>query len=207
MSANYDEDDSNHHTPAQREVKKPVRRWSDNPIRDAALRLLNTVPPPREDPDDIEVDPPPAIDPQQVTDIPKLGSLEEGVDLFKALGRHIELQEGVGELANRVEKLEYLKKANAARRCEHIKTNGIQCGSPGVGGRQYCFFHALIHAPEQKLPMIEDQRSLHIAYLELARSVMMQSISVPHGKLLLQVLQSAGKNLPKGDWDDGYEGI
>ena len=59
MSANYDEDDSNHHTPAQREVKKPVRRWSDNPIRDAALRLLNTVPPRREDPDDIEVDPPP----------------------------------------------------------------------------------------------------------------------------------------------------
>jgi len=47
MSANYDEDYSNHHTPAQREVKKPVRRWSDNPIRDAALRLLNTVPPPR----------------------------------------------------------------------------------------------------------------------------------------------------------------
>ena len=207
MSANYDENNSNHHSPDQRDVKKPVRRWSNNPIRDAALRLLNTVPPPREDPDDIEIDPPPAIDPQQVADIPKLESLEEGVDLFKALGRNIELQEGVGELAYRVEKLEYLKKANAARRCEHIKTNGIQCGSPAVGGEQYCFFHGLIHKKAHELPVIEDQRSLHIAYLDLARSVMMQTISVPHGKLLLQVLQSAGKNLPNGDWDDGYEGI
>ncbi|HWY67014.1 MAG TPA: hypothetical protein VNX88_00040 [Terriglobales bacterium] len=55
--------------------------------------------------------------------------------------------------------------------------------------------------------MIEDQRSLHLAYLDLAKSVSTQTISVAHGKLLLQILQSAGKNLPNGDWDDGYEGI
>jgi hypothetical protein len=207
MSAIYDEDDSNYNSPDESDAKKPVRRWSNNPIRDAALRLLNSPAPPREDPDDIETDPPPAIDPQQVADIPKIGSLEEGVDLFKALNRNIELQEGLGELTYRVQKLEYLKKANDAKRCEHIKTNGIQCGSPAVGSRQYCYFHGVIHQQNHELPLIEDQRSLHLAYLDLAKSVSTQTISVAHGKLLLQILQSAGKNLPNGDWDDGYEGI
>ncbi|HWY67013.1 MAG TPA: hypothetical protein VNX88_00035 [Terriglobales bacterium] len=103
MSAIYDEDDSNDNSPDESDAKKPVRRWSNNPIRDAALRLLNSPAPPREDPDDIETDPPPAIDPQQVGDIPKIGSLEEGVDLFKALNRNIELQEGLGELISRPE--------------------------------------------------------------------------------------------------------
>jgi hypothetical protein len=193
--------------PDESHVEEPASRWSNNPIRDAALRLLNSPAPPQEDPDDIETDPPPAIDPQKVADIPKLGSLDEGIDLFKALNRNIELQQGVGELTERVQKLEYLKKANEAKRCEHIKTNGVQCGSPALGGKEYCFFHGVIHKKERKLPIIEDQRSLHLAYLDLARSVEMQSISVAHGKLLLQILQSAGKNLPEGDWNDGYEGI
>ena len=189
-------------------TKKPAQPYAGNPFRESVLRTLNMPAPPREDPDDdIETDPPPAIDPQRVADIPKLGSLDEGIDLFQALGRNIELQEGVGELTYRVQKLEYLKKANEAKRCEHIKTNGIQCGSPAVGSRQYCYFHGVIHEKDHELPVIEDQRSLHIAYLDLARSVNMQTISVAHGKLLLQILQSAGKNLPNGDWDDGYEGI
>lgn len=193
--------------PDESEVNEPGRRWSDNPLRDAAIRLLNTPAPPREDPDDIETDAPPVIDPQKVIDIPKLESLDDGIDLFKALGRNIELQEGVGELTQRVQKLEYLKQANKAKRCDHVKTNGIPCGSPAVGGKQYCFFHELIHKKDHELPIIEDQRSLHIAYLDLARSVSMQTISVAHGRLLLQILQSAGKNLSNGDWEDGYEGI
>jgi hypothetical protein len=206
MSATYNNHVSGLNS-AGTDARKPAQRSSGNPLRDAVLRTLNMPAPPRQDPDDIEIDPPPAIDPQEVADIPKIGSLEEGVDLFRAVNRNIELQEGLGELTHCVQKLEYLKKANKAKRCEHVKTNGIQCGSPAVGGKQYCFFHEVIHNKDHELPVIEDQRSLHIAYLDLARSVSMQTISVAHGKLLLQILQSAGKNLPNGDWNDSYEGI
>lgn len=189
-------------------VKKPPQRYhSDNPFRESMLRLLNTVPPPREDPDEIKQDTPPAIDEQKVADIPKLGSLEEGIDLFEALGRNIQLQQGVGVLTYRAQKLEYLKKANEAKRCVHMKASGIQCGSPAVGGKSYCFFHQMIHNGHQDLPTIEDQRSMQIAYLDLARRVMTMTIPVQYGKLLLQVLQSVSKNLPDGDWDDGYEEI
>jgi len=125
------------------------------PIAHGAQPLApQQVPRPREDPNEIDQTPPPAIDQQKVDDIPELGSLEEGIDLFEALGRNIELQVGVGELTYRAQKLEHLKKANEAKRCLHTKARGIQCGSPAVGGKSYCcfFFHQMIHDERQQLP-------------------------------------------------------
>ena len=170
--------------------------YAGNPLRESMLRLLNSPAPPREDPEDIEIDPPPAIDPQKIADIPNLRSLEEAVPLFKDINRNIELLEGIGELTWRAQKLESLKKANEAQRCEHLKLDGDRCGSPALRGRDYCFFHDQIYMQFDALPVIEDQRSLQVAYLRLAQQVHASTISLGQAKLLLQILQSAGKNLP-----------
>jgi len=118
--------------PDDSNVEEPARRSSNNPFRDAALRTLNAVPPPREDPGDIEIDPPPAIDPQKVADILKIGSLAEATELWKDINRNIELQEGLGALALRAQRLEYIKKANEAKRCAHMRLDGSRCGSPAM---------------------------------------------------------------------------
>ena len=119
--------------------------------------------------------------------------------MFKDINRNIELLEGIGELTWRAQKLESLKKANEAQRCEHLKLDGDRCGSPALRGRDYCFFHDQIYMQFDALPVIEDQRSLQVAYLRLAQQVHASTISLGQAKLLLQILQSAGKNLPMKD--------
>ena len=61
------------------------------------------------------------------------------------------------------------------RRCIHIKTNGVQCGSPAVKGHPKCHFHLNAtamhlyqfgeiekHSP-LTLPLLEDAESIQIA--------------------------------------------
>ena len=31
--------------------------------------------------------------------------------------------------------------SNEAPRCQHIKTNGTQCGSPALKDNQFCYYH------------------------------------------------------------------
>jgi|tagenome__1003787_1003787.scaffolds.fasta_scaffold20148045_1 hypothetical protein len=196
--ADAEHDDPNQEYELNDEIhpEECVCEHQGNPLRESMLRLLKSPAPPREDPNDIQIDPPPAIDPQRIAGIPKLGSLGEGVGLFEDINRNIELLEGLDELTGRAQRLEYLKKANEAKRCEHLKLDGTSCGSPAVRGHQYCYFHGQVYAPPYDLPAIEDQRSLQLALLRLAQQVYTSTLSLPQAKLLLQILQTAGKNLP-----------
>jgi len=36
-----------------------------------------------------------------------------------------------------------ISKAHAAPRCEHVKPNGIRCGSPALRDETYCYFHRI----------------------------------------------------------------
>jgi hypothetical protein len=36
-------------------------------------------------------------------------------------------------------------------RCEHIKANGTQCGSPSIRNKRLCFFHG--RWQEQRIPL------------------------------------------------------
>lgn len=204
MSAKYDEDDSTRGSRDGAGGKKPARGYSENPFRESMLRLLNTIPAPREDPDDIEIDPPPAIDPQKIADISKIASLAEATELWQDINRNIELHEGLGALALRAQRLEYIKKANEARRCAHMRLDGSRCGSPAMREREYCFYHREIHADHYELPALEDHRSIQLAYMQLYRNVGIGAISLTNAKVLLQILQGAAKNLPETEWAEEY---
>ena len=70
-------------------------------------------------------------------------------------------------------------------RCQHIKTNGIQCGSPALHRRRFCFFHnrwredhaARSAAPlpalsALELPLLEDANSVQIALMQVMRLIL-----------------------------------
>ena len=63
-------------------------------------------------------------------------------------------------------------------RCQHIKMNGTQCGSPALRWRRQCFFHERIRRERAKiaadasaqrrfdLPLLEDANSVQVALMK-----------------------------------------
>lgn len=56
------------------------------------------------------------------------------------------------------------------RICEHIKDDGIRCGTPAVTGRHFCYYHCRIHHPGARIatrryraPIPESVASLQVA--------------------------------------------
>jgi hypothetical protein len=92
-------------------------------------------------------------------------------------------------------------------RCQHIKTNGVQCGSPALRTERLCFFHHQhrrrahefdVHEPAKSaltLPTLEDANSIQLALAELMRLVVTQQIELPTASLLLRILRTASSNL------------
>ena len=47
------------------------------------------------------------------------------------------------------------------------------------------------------LPLIEDESSLQLAYLKLAQQIAANKIAPAQARILLQVLEKAGRGIPK----------
>jgi hypothetical protein len=94
-------------------------------------------------------------------------------------------------------------------RCQHIKINGTQCGSPALRRNRFCFFHKRFHderirlsadrvrrgAPVFELPVLEDANSIQIALMQVMRLILTQQIDHKSASLLLYALQTASSNL------------
>jgi hypothetical protein len=96
-------------------------------------------------------------------------------------------------------------------RCQHIKVNGTQCGSPAVRRNKYCFFHkrwreqhvtvnpsALERKPKSApfdLPVLEDANSIQVALMQVMRLLLAGHIEHKTASLLLYGLQTASLNL------------
>ena len=94
------------------------------------------------------------------------------------------------------------------RRCQHIKVNGTQCGSPAVSDRKFCYFHnqfrqkqLQINANLQQqcwkvtLPLLEDANSIQMGLVQVMRLLVTQQIDHRTAGLLLYALQTASVNL------------
>jgi len=177
------------------EEERPMNR---NIIQESLIKLLNSpVESEDQDEDDCEYsdEPPPEITEQDVAGIPNLPTSADAAAFIEDVERNIELVEMRADAAARAEKLEYLKKANVSKRCEHVKLNGETCGSPAVRAERFCHFHGKAHAPSIEIPMIEDQRSLQVAFTQLAQQVASNKIDAAQARLLLQILETAGRVL------------
>lgn len=94
-------------------------------------------------------------------------------------------------------------------RCQHLRINGTQCGSPALRRNRFCFFHKRFQderirlAVDRKrrpvasfvLPLLEDANSIQMALQQVMRLVMSHDIDSKTAGLLLYALQTASSNL------------
>jgi hypothetical protein len=94
-------------------------------------------------------------------------------------------------------------------RCQHLKINGTQCGSPALRRNRFCFFHKRFQDERIKLsadrarrgvatfvlPVLEDANSIQIALMQVMRLLVAQQIDHKTASLLLYALQTASTNL------------
>ncbi len=99
-------------------------------------------------------------------------------------------------------------------RCEHIKVNGTQCGSPSIRGKTFCYFHGrwqeervqfnvpgLKVRPSIDLPVLEDANSVQVALMQVMALLLAGQIEHKTAALLLYGLQTASGNLRKADFE------
>lgn len=96
-------------------------------------------------------------------------------------------------------------------RCQHIKVNGVQCGSPALRGHKICYFHKRhrqqglkingnIRRKRSKitLPLLEDAHSIQKALTEVMRLLLSHQIDRRTASLMLDQIQTATSNLSRG---------
>ncbi len=86
--------------------------------------------------------------------------------------------------------------ASGIPQCEHIKMNGVRCGSPALKGKNLCYFHFRAADRHSKyIPFVEDGNALQFALMQIIRGVMDDRIDLKKANTLLYALQIAASNL------------
>ena len=98
-------------------------------------------------------------------------------------------------------------------RCQHLKVNGTQCGSPALRDEKYCYFHMRWHttsmavALKQRehwiagLPTLEDANSVQVGLAEVMRLLVTQEVDHKTGALLLYAMQTASANMKRTSFE------
>jgi hypothetical protein len=95
------------------------------------------------------------------------------------------------------------------RRCRHIKTNGTQCGSPALKGKELCFYHEQNQTVPAELydsgdrycdsqimlPPFEDAHSIQMVLRHIVQLMLQRRIDRKDAGLALYALQIASGNL------------
>jgi len=96
-------------------------------------------------------------------------------------------------------------------RCQHIKVNGVQCGSPSLKNRKLCHFHQhwqqgriQLNANQARrsrysldLPILEDANSIQVALMQGMRLLLTNQVDHRTAALLFYALQTASSNLSR----------
>jgi hypothetical protein len=98
-------------------------------------------------------------------------------------------------------------------RCQHVKVNGTQCGSPALRSRRHCFFHDRIRQEQAKiaasasgprqfeLPLLEDANSVQVALMKVIQMLASGTLDHKTAGLILYALQTASTNLRTADFE------
>ena len=98
---------------------------------------------------------------------------------------------------------------NYPDRCQHIKVNGVQCGSPALRRNRFCFFHKRFQSERIRLcadrrrrgvatfmlPVLEDANSIQMSIMQIMRLILTGQLEHKTASLLLYALQTASSNL------------
>jgi hypothetical protein len=100
---------------------------------------------------------------------------------------------------------------NSIPRCEHVKVNGTQCGSPALRRNHFCYFHKRWHETRivlnanrarrgraaLDLPVLEDADSIQVSLMQVMRLILNGQVDPKTAGLLLYALQTASSNLSR----------
>jgi hypothetical protein len=105
-------------------------------------------------------------------------------------------------------------------RCQHIKVNGTQCGSPALRRNRLCYFHKRHHEEQIELnsdrgkatrarrrkaaialPVLEDANSIQVSLMQIMRLIVAGHIDNKTAGLLLYALQTASFNLRRTNFE------
>jgi hypothetical protein len=98
-------------------------------------------------------------------------------------------------------------------RCQHVKVNGTQCGSPALRRRRLCFFH--VRCQEQRarimgsqfgqarfvVPLLEDANSVQMALMQVMQLLGTGQMEHKTAALMLYALQTASCNLRNTEFE------
>jgi len=96
-------------------------------------------------------------------------------------------------------------------RCQHVKVNGVQCGSPALKNWKLCHFHQhwqqgriQLNANQARrsrysldLPILEDANSIQVALMQGMRLLLTNQVDHRTAALLFYALQTASSNLSR----------
>jgi hypothetical protein len=96
----------------------------------------------------------------------------------------------------------------SVKRCQHIKVNGTQCGSPALREAKHCYYHIRYHwqdfeaQPERHVihpafPTLEDANSIQVSLARVMERLISVEIDHKQAALLLYALQTASMNLKR----------
>ena len=93
-------------------------------------------------------------------------------------------------------------------RCQHVKVNGTQCGSPSLRRRRHCYFHDNVRRERARiaastpiqlrrfdLPLLEDANSVQTALMKVIQMLGSGALDHKTAGLMLYALQTASVNL------------
>src|SRR5208282_3073803 len=93
------------------------------------------------------------------------------------------------------------------RRCQHIKVNGTQCGSPARRNEPYCHYHRENQPERVKvggkdgvevlMPVLEDAQSIQTVVRQVAMLILGGKIDNKQAGLMLHALRIASANLKR----------
>ncbi|HTS38764.1 MAG TPA: hypothetical protein VMH04_24030 [Candidatus Solibacter sp.] len=99
-------------------------------------------------------------------------------------------------------------------RCQHVKVNGTQCGSPSLRRRRYCYFHNNVRRERARiagktsillrpfdLPLLEDANSVQTALMKVMQMLGSGEMDHKTAGLMLYALQTASVNLRNVDFE------
>ena len=111
-------------------------------------------------------------------------------------------------------------------RCQHLKVNGTQCGSPALRRNRFCFFHKRfqterlsLHKSEVNqararrraatihLPVLEDANSIQVSLMQIMRLLALGHLDLKTAGLLLYALQTASANLRRTNFEPNMHNI
>ncbi len=82
--------------------------------------------------------------------------------------------------------------------CEHIKDDGVTCGSPAKHDARFCHFHTRLHDnkvapsdPAYDFPILETEQSIQIAIMQMMRGVLKGRITERKAAIMLSGIKAA----------------